>query len=61
LTWCPADMPGVPRELTEHALNTYPGAKPARQSPCRFAEPKRKAIAKELHRLEEANFIRELQ
>jgi hypothetical protein len=26
--WCPPDMPGVPRELVEHALNIDPKAKP---------------------------------
>jgi hypothetical protein len=49
--WCPADMPGVRRELTENALNIYPSAKPVRQSLRQFAEPKCKEIAKELHGL----------
>ena len=26
--WCPADMPGVPRELVEHTLNVDPAARP---------------------------------
>jgi hypothetical protein len=25
--WCPLDMPGVPRELVEHALNVDPKAR----------------------------------
>jgi hypothetical protein len=29
--WCPSDMPGVPRELVEHALNVDPKAKPVKQ------------------------------
>ena len=29
--WCPADMPGIPRELAEHSLNVYPDAKPVKQ------------------------------
>jgi hypothetical protein len=45
-------MPGVPRELVEHALNVDPKAKPVKQPLRRFDEPKRKAIASELHRLE---------
>ena len=29
--WKPSDMPGVPRELTEHTLNIDPKFKPVRQ------------------------------
>jgi hypothetical protein len=29
--WCPSDMPGVPRELVEHAPNVDPKAKPVKQ------------------------------
>jgi hypothetical protein len=54
-------MPGVPRELVEHALNVDPKAKPVKQPLQRFDEPKRKAIASELHRLESAGFIREIK
>jgi hypothetical protein len=54
-------MPGVPRELVEHALNVDPKAKPAKQPLRRFDEPKRKAIASELHRLENTGFIREIK
>jgi hypothetical protein len=53
-------MPGIPRELAKHALNVYPGARPVRQSLRRFSERKRKAISKELHRLKDAKFIREI-
>jgi hypothetical protein len=60
-TWCPSDMPGVPRELIEHALNVDPKAKLVKQPLRRFDEPKRKAIASELHRLENAGFIREIK
>jgi hypothetical protein len=54
-------MPGVPRELVEHALNVDPKARPVKQPLRRFDEPKRKAIAAELHRLENAGFIREIK
>jgi hypothetical protein len=54
-------MPGVPRELIEHALNVDPKAKPVKQPLRRFDEPKRKAIAYELHRLKNAGFIREIK
>jgi hypothetical protein len=60
-TWCPSDMPGVPRELVEHALNVDPKARPVKQPLRRFDEPKRKAIVAELHRLENAGFIREIK
>jgi hypothetical protein len=59
--WCPSDMPGVPRELVEHAFNVDPKARPVKQPLRRFDEPKRKAIAAELHRLENAGFIREIK
>jgi hypothetical protein len=54
-------MQGVPRELVEHALNVDPKAKPVKQPLRRFDEPKRKAIASEFHRLENAGFIREIK
>jgi hypothetical protein len=54
-------MPGVPRELIEHALNVDPKAKPVKQPLRQFDESKRKAIASELHRLENAEFIREIK
>jgi hypothetical protein len=54
-------MPGVPRELVEHALNVDPKAKPVKQPLRCFDEPKRKAIATELQRLENADFIREIK
>jgi hypothetical protein len=49
------------RELVEHALNVDPKAKPVKQPLRRFDKPKRKAIASELHRLENARFIREIK
>jgi hypothetical protein len=54
-------MPRVPGELVEHALNVDPKARPAKQPLRRFDEPKRKAIAAELHRLENIGFIREIK
>jgi hypothetical protein len=54
-------MPGVPRELVEHALNMDPKAKPVKQPVRRFDEPKRKEIVSELHRLENIGFIREIK
>jgi hypothetical protein len=54
-------MPGVPRELVEHALNVEPKARPVKQPLQRFDEQKRKAIAAKLHRLENASFIKEIK
>jgi hypothetical protein len=59
--WCPSNMSGVPRELVEHALNVYPKARPVKQPLRRFDEPKHKARATELHRLENAGFIKEIK
>jgi hypothetical protein len=59
--WCPSDMAGIPKELVEHALNVDPKARPVKQPLRWFDEPKRKAIAAELHRLENAGFIREIK
>jgi hypothetical protein len=54
-------MLGVPRELVEHALNVDPKAKPVKQPLRWFDEPKRKAIAVELHRLENVGFNKEIK
>jgi hypothetical protein len=54
-------MPGVPRKLVEHALNVDPKARPIKQPLSRFDKPKRKAIAAELHQLENAGFIKEIK
>ena len=29
--WKPSDMPGIPREVAEHSLNTRPSSKPIKQ------------------------------
>jgi hypothetical protein len=54
-------MPGVPRELIKHALNVDPKSRPVKQPLWWFDEPKRKAIAAKLHRLENVGFIREIK
>src|SRR3954469_20486965 len=60
-TWCPADMPGIPREFAEQALNVFPDAKPVKQSIRRLSEPRAEAIGVEVTRLLDANFIREIK
>ena len=53
-------MPGVPRELAEHALHVKPEAKPVRQPLRRFAEDRRKAIGDRIAELLAAGFITEV-
>ena len=54
-------MPGIPRELVEHALEIHPEARPIKQSLRHFAEPKRRAIGEEINWLLAAKFIREIK
>jgi hypothetical protein len=54
-------MPGVPRDLFKHALNVDPKACSTKQPIRRFDEPKHKAIAAELHCLENTGFIKEMK
>ena len=53
-------MPGIPREVTEHALKIRPGSKPVKQCLCRFDEGKRRAIGEEIVKLLVAGFIKEV-
>ena len=54
-------MPGVPRELAEHALNIFPNTRPIKQPTRRFTDKKSKAIGEEINRLLAAGFIREIK
>ena len=56
--WKPVDMPGVPKELIEHALKVDPKATPKKQRLRRFSPDKREAIKKELAKLLAARFIK---
>ena len=53
-------MPGVPKELIEHALKVDPKATPKKQRLRRFSPDKREAIKKELAKLLVAGFIKEV-
>jgi hypothetical protein len=53
-------MPGIPREVTEHALKIRLGSKPVKQRLRRFDKQKRMAIGEVIARLLAAEFIREL-
>ena len=53
-------MPGIPREIFEHALHDVPGSKPAKQRLHHFDDVRRRAIGKEIAKLLEAGFIKEV-
>jgi hypothetical protein len=46
--WCPADMPGIPRELTEHELKIFPNAKPIKQSMRRYSPEKSRSMGDQI-------------
>ena len=58
--WSPSDMPGIPREVTEHCLDIRPNSKPVKQRLRCFDELKRRAIGEELQKLLVAGFIKEV-
>jgi hypothetical protein len=58
--WSPSNIPGIPREVTEHALEIRVGSRPMKQRLRRFDEEKRKVIGEEIHKLLKAGFIKEV-
>ena len=52
-------MPGIPREVTEHALNIRPGSTPVKQRLRRFDEEKCRAIGNKIAKLLVVGFIKE--
>jgi hypothetical protein len=58
--WSPSDMPGIPRDVTEHSLDIQVVARLVKQHLRRFDEEKRKAIGEEIHKLMAAGFIKEV-
>ena len=53
-------MPGIPREVTGHALKIRPESKPMKQRLRRFDEGKRRAISEEITKLLATGFIKEV-
>ena len=51
-------MPGILREVTEHALKIKPGSKPVKQRLRRFDKGKHRAISEEIVKLLVAGFIK---
>ena len=58
--WSPSDMPGIPREVTEHTLDVRAGSRPVKQRLRRFDKEKRRAISEEVQKLLAARFIKEV-
>jgi hypothetical protein len=58
--WSPSDMPGIPREVSEHSLDILPHSRAVQQRLRRFDEERRRAIGVELRKLLEAGFIKEV-
>jgi hypothetical protein len=52
-------LPGVPREVAEHALEVNKTARPIKQKLRRFAKDRKQAIEVEVYKLLAAGFIRE--
>ena len=58
--WSPSEMPGIPREVAEHALDIRAGSRPVKQRLRRFDEEKRRAIGEEIAKLLTVGFIKEV-
>jgi hypothetical protein len=58
--WSPSDMPGIPREVSEHSLDILSHSRAVQQRLRRFDEERRRAIAVELRKLLETGFIEEV-
>ena len=58
--WSHEDMPGIDPSVMVHKLNVSPSFPPIRQKKQVFAQERDKAIAKEVQKLLEAGFIREV-
>ena len=53
-------MPGIPREVTKHALSLILGSKPTKQCLCCFDNKRHRAIGEEVTKLLAARFIKEV-
>ncbi|XP_065619152.1 uncharacterized protein LOC136063143 [Quercus suber] len=58
--WSHEDMPGIDPSVMVHRLNVSPSFPPIRQKKRVFAPERDQAIAEEVRKLREANFIREV-
>ena len=55
--WSHEDMPGIDPSIIVHKLNVPPSFSPIRQKKWVFAQERDKAIAEEVHKLQEAELI----
>ena len=53
-------MPGIPREVAEHALRVILGSKPTKQRMHHFDDERRRAIGEEITKLLAAGFAKEV-
>ena len=53
-------MPGIPREIAEHALRLVPGSKPAKQRLRRFDDERCRVIGEEIAKLLAAAFSKRM-
>ena len=58
--WSHEDMPGIDPSIIVHRLNVSPSSAPIRQRKLVFAQERDKAIAEEVQKLLDADFIREV-
>ena len=58
--WKHEDMPKIDRKIIQHHLNVNPKCKPVQQKPRIFAPKRNKAVTKEVEKLLEADFIKEV-
>ena len=58
--WSHKDMPGINLSIMVHKLNVSPSFSPIRQKKRVFTQERDKAIAEEVRKLLEADFIREV-
>ena len=59
-TWSHEDMPGIDPSIMVHRLNLLPTFTPICQKKRVFTPERDRAIVEEVHKLQEANFIREI-
>jgi hypothetical protein len=58
--WSPSDMPGIPREVAEQALEIRVWSKPVKQRLRRYNKEKRRIIGEEVQKHLVARFIKEV-
>lgn len=56
--WTAANMPGIPRSIVEHRLHIKPNSKPIRQKKRNMGPERRLTIKKEVEKLLNAGFIK---